>query len=203
MKKTTFKTLSILLAAVVLVAALPITAFAEAVNGTSSCQHTFEVTEYETYDECSNEYHKKILYRSRTCIWCGYEVIVEEDSYYEAHTPYDSYDEKYTFESRSKCRYTLYEIKTCIWCDFENTYEVYTYTKSHNTEEYYNTYYLSHSNEYHNTVGYLEDICLDCGEKINSYEEYNGLEYHEFDDSVDPEVDMEGVCILCGDEVSW
>ena len=25
----------------------------------------------------------------------------------------------------------------------------------------------------------------------------------EFDDTVDPEVDLEGVCILCGDEVSW
>lgn len=203
MKTITFKTLSILLAAVVLVAAMPITAFAEAVNGASSCQHTFEVTEYETYEACSNEYHHKTLYRSSTCIWCGYEVTVEEDSYDEDHTTYKTSYATYTYESRSSCRYTLFEDNTCIWCDFENTYEVYTYTKSHNTEEYYNTYYLSHSNEYHNTVGYLEDICLDCGEIINFYEEYNGLEYHEFDDSVDPEVDMEGVCILCGDEVSW
>ena len=203
MKTITFKTLSILLAAVILVAALPITAFAEGVNGTSSCQHTFEVTEYETYEACGNEYHQRTLYRSSTCIWCGYEVIVEGDSYYEAHTTYASYDEKYTFESRSSCRYTLYEIKTCIWCENENTIVVSTSTDDHNTEEHYNTYYSPHSNEYHSTVEYLEDVCLCCGEIINSYEEYFDLECHVFDDSVDPDVDLEGVCILCGDEVSW
>ena len=74
---------------------------------------------------------------------------------------------------------------------------------THNCETRYKTYYSTHSNEYHTTVEYLEESCLCCGKIINSYEEYFDLECHEFDDSVDPEVDTEGVCILCSDEVSW
>ena len=42
-----------------------------------------------------------------------------------------------------------------------------------------------------------------CGATINSYEEYFELECHEFGDTVDPEVDMEGVCTICDAEVSW
>lgn len=203
MKKFMFKALSIMLAAVLLVAALPIAAFAEEVNAVSSCKHFFEVNNYANCDNYSDAYHLKTLYSISTCILCGYEVIVEEDSYYEYHTTYMSYDETYTYESRSSCRYTLYEVNACIWCEYENKVVVDTSTDKHNTEECYTPYYSSHSNEYHMTTVYLEDICLCCGEIINSYEEYFELECHEFDDSVDPEVDLEGVCILCGDEVSW
>lgn len=156
MKKITFKTLSILLAAVLLVAAFHLATFAEEVSATSSCQHVFEATVSVTY----------------------------------------------TYESDTECLRTEKWVETCIECNFVNNYEVETYT-SHNIGECYNTYYSSHSNEYHIATEYLEEICLCCGGIINSYEEYSSLECHEFDDTVDPEVDLEGVCILCGDEVSW
>ena len=157
MKKITFKTLSILLAAVLLVVALHLSAFAEEVSATSLCQHIFDETE---------------------------SVV------------------SYRYESDSVCIRIVEVVEICQKCGLENTYVVENKT-SHHDEEFYNTYYSSHSNEYHMTTVYLEEICLCCGGIINSYEEYFELECHEFDDSVDPEVDLEGVCILCGDEVSW
>ena len=157
MKKITFKTLSILLAAVRLVAALPVAAFAEDASADSLCPHIFQKREYILYEKLSKSVCLREVYSWEVCVICG---ITVNDSY------------------KSELR-------------------------QHQCETRYSTYYSPHSNEYHSTVEYLEDICLCCGEIINSYEEYFDLECHVFDDSVDPDVDLEGVCILCGDEVSW
>jgi hypothetical protein len=157
MKKITFKTLSILLVAALLVAALPIAVYAEDASSDSSCPHFFQEREYIHYEYQSKSVCLREVYRWEQCVICGITVNY-------------SYDPEPT---------------------------------THNCETRYKTYYSTHSNEYHTTVEYLEEICLCCGKIINSYEEYFDLECHEFDDSVDPEVDTEGVCILCGDEVSW
>lgn len=112
MKRITFKTLSILLAAVILVAALPVTAFAEDV----SCRedpdglHTFNVRYFTTCVPEAQDYHRRIYYASLQCTLCGFSDVIELSS---------------------------------------------------------------------------------------------EREFHDFGDEVDPEVDMEGVCIICGDEISW
>ena len=112
MKKITFKTLSILLAAVLLVAALPVTAFAEDVSPCAirPCEHNFEVTYYAVRLPATNEYHYTTIHMIIVCTLCGY-------SYSDVGEPFP--------------------------------------------------------------------------------------EWHEFDDSVDEEVDMSGTCIYCGDYVSW
>ena len=112
MKKITFKTLSILLAAVLLVVVLPIAAFAEDV----SCRedpdglHSYDVRYYTVCVPASDEYHQRIIYASLKCTLCGDSAVIEISSESEAH---------------------------------------------------------------------------------------------DFGDEIDPEVDMEGVCIICGDEISW
>ena len=113
MKTITFKTLSILLAAVLLVAALPVTAFADDVSPSAirPCEHNYEVRTNISIDYISNELHRVREYYVVTCLWCG-----------------DSY----------------------ISNDVVDRYE-----------------------------------------------------YHEFDDSVDPECDMQGVCIYCNEMIYW
>ena len=50
-------------------------------------------------------------------------------------------------------------------------------------------------------TGYAADGDIRCGDI--RVEITPNFEYHEFDDSVDPEVDMEGVCIICGELIYW
>ena len=73
MKKSVFKTLSILLAAVLLVAALPITAFAEDVSPCAPpvCEHNYEEEFWYDYEYVTNEYHLAILFYSKECTICG------------------------------------------------------------------------------------------------------------------------------------
>ena len=111
MKKSAFKTLSILLAAVLLVVALPITAFAEDVSPCAPpvCKHNYEISYYFTHIPEADSHHIVVVYESWECVWCG---------------------DAFTYES--------------------------------------------------------------------AYEEG-----HDFGDEIDPEVDMSGVCIICGREVYW
>ena len=112
MKTITFKTLSILLAAVLLVAALPVTAFAEDVSPSAirPCEHNYVEEESPTYLYVSNTYHRVTVTLVKNCVWCDSSIFIRDTHY---------------------------------------------------------------------------------------------LELHEFDDSVDPEVDMEGVCIYCGEMIYW
>lgn len=98
MKMITFKTLSILLAVVILVAALPLAAFAD---GSITCrqdpvngEHNYQMTnEEETCVYASNEYHLIMMYKSYSCIWCG-KIHVEETPRFENHEFDDSVDEE-------------------------------------------------------------------------------------------------------------
>ena len=203
MKRFTFKTLSILMAAVLLVAALPNATFAEEASADSSCLHIFTVTECITYETPGLEVHCKTIYDWHICLLCDYDVMVIKDSVYEPHYTETSYEDSFHYYSKDEHRIIREIIKTCVLCQYIMPIETKHFYREHDTEEYYNTYYSSYSDEYHNKVVYLEEICVFCGAIINSYEEYFELECHEFEDTVDPEVDMEGVCTICGDEVSW
>ena len=157
MKKATFKTLSILLAAVILVAALHVTAFAEDVSPSAirPCEHNYVTRDDTTYVPVSDTAHLTTPYIVESCIWCGAANIFQGEPYFESHT-----------------------------------YDV----------SYYKTY-LYVCNEYHWTTEYEINTCV-CGDTlVEQGASYS--EWHEFDDSVDEEVDMNGVCIRCGEEVSW
>ena len=118
MKKFAFKTLSILLAAVLLAVAMPIAAFSEDVSPCNDSEHS------------------------------------------HAH---------------------IYE-----WCYTEYRYKFY-------------------SDEYHITQVYPAEGCVLCGliRSVDDTFDYDYLESHEFDESVDPEVDMEAVCIYCETTIYW
>jgi hypothetical protein len=157
MKKIMFKSLSILLAAVLLIVASSITVYAEDASPTSVCHHAFK--------------ENKFIF--------------------------------YSFKSKSVCVRNETSWEACISCGIVVNSNLKTDDITHDTEMQYTTYYSTHSNEYHNTVEYLEEFCICCEHIINSYEEYFALECHVFNDTVDPEYDTSGRCILCGDEVSW
>ena len=98
MKKITFKTLSILLAAVLLVAALPITAFAEDVSPCSvlSCEHLNTQVRHERfYDYVTNEEHMVYEYRLVFCLSCQ-ELVFSDwtDIWEESHTIDPSVDQE-------------------------------------------------------------------------------------------------------------
>ena len=98
MKKITFKTLSILLAAVLLVAALPVAAFAEDVSpcATLSCEH-LDIDKFSTYvyEYVSNEEHMVTEYYFKICADCR-EVIFADwvDIWEESHTIDPSVDQE-------------------------------------------------------------------------------------------------------------
>ena len=94
MKKFAFKTLSILLAAVLLVAALPLAAFAE--DSSSSALpnqahiHDFDLFYPKEFNYYSNEDHIVTLYEEQKCIECGWSIYKIALAYtYEQHT-YDT-----------------------------------------------------------------------------------------------------------------
>ena len=102
MKTITFKTLSILLAAVVLVAALPVTAFAEDVSPCAAlaCEHLKTQTTYEYfYEYVSNEEHKVYLYRFVVCLSCKDDIFSDWlDIWDEPHTIDPSVDQECEME---------------------------------------------------------------------------------------------------------
>lgn len=159
MKKIMFKTLSILLAAVLLVAALPIALFAEDVSHCAAvpCDHNIEIFSQETYVSYSIDYHLTTLYNVCYCSLC--ELVLD-----------------------------VAVIKR--------------YYESHNVEESRDKTYSPDSDAYHLTTEHVYETCICCGIEINSYE-IDSNETHVFEASVDPEVDMEGVCIYCGETIYW
>ncbi|MBR6579116.1 MAG: hypothetical protein IKK74_09245 [Clostridia bacterium] len=98
MKTITFKTLSILLAAVLLVAALPVTAFAEDVSPCAalSCEHPYtQETHPRFYKYVTNEEHMVYEYRFEVCLSCR-EVLYDDwvDIWEESHTIDPSVDQE-------------------------------------------------------------------------------------------------------------
>jgi hypothetical protein len=112
MKKITFKTLSILLAAVLLVAALPVTAFAEDVSPCAAlaCEHLNTRTAYEYfYDYISNDEHYVHEYRLEVCLDCRESNSRWVDSWEEQHTIDLSVDQEYEMEGPCiDCGETIY-----------------------------------------------------------------------------------------------
>ena len=160
MKRITFKILSILLAAVLLVAALPVVAFAENVSPCASfdCEHNFVEGCFETYNYVSTEKHLTTLYFAKYCTICAWTL-----EFYEAE--------------RDVVPHTI---------DEESIVETYSHTYE--------------SNECHYTETSISKMCILCGEINETHGSYN---LHEFDDSVDEEVDMQGICICCGEMIYW
>jgi len=95
MKKFAFKTLSILLAAVLLAAALPLAAFAEDVSmcDIRPCSHNYQESTDTTHVYVSNEYHLTTEYAFLVCVWCG-DSYTNETQNYEYHRFDDSVDEE-------------------------------------------------------------------------------------------------------------
>lgn len=98
MKKITFKTLSILLAAVLLVAALPVTAFAEDVSQCDalSCDHPNIKVDYSYfYEHITNDEHLVYEYRIEVCLSCR-DVVFDDwtDIWEEPHTIDPSVDQE-------------------------------------------------------------------------------------------------------------
>ena len=97
MKRITFKILSILLAAVLLVAALPVTAFA---GSSISCRqdpingdHSYGLNIWYAYEYISNEYHLIIEYNSQVCSICNKVInAAPVDYWYVEHLIDDSVD---------------------------------------------------------------------------------------------------------------
>lgn len=159
MKIIAIKIISVLLAVVVLVAALPLSVFAEDASACSvlQCEHNYEESFFESSSYVTNEHHLTTLYCVEYCSLCGSTLnITEMDSYLE----------------------------------------------SHNVEVSSDKTYLPDSDEYHITTEHIYETCICCGVEISS-REIESYETHEFDASVDPEVDMEGVCVCCGEMIYW
>lgn len=102
MKKFAFKILSILLAAALLVVALPTAVFAEDVSpcATPSCEHVNTRISYPTYYHyVTNEEHVAEEYYLEVCTRCE-EVIsyYELDSWFESHTIDPSVDQETEME---------------------------------------------------------------------------------------------------------
>ena len=113
MKKITFKTLSILLAAVLLVAALPVTALAEDVSPCAvlSCKHLNPRTSFiRYYDYISNEEHYVHEYRLVVCLDCDQMIEYEwTDKWEEQHTIDPSVDQECEMEGPCiDCGETIY-----------------------------------------------------------------------------------------------
>lgn len=97
---------------------------------------------------------------------------------------------------------TEYTITTCLLCgDYTVDYGE-SYVESHSVRAVTTKTYLYISNEYHRTeeTDIKVGVSCDCYEVVES--RYND-ELHEFSASVDPEVDMNGVCIRCHREIYW
>ncbi|MBQ3228869.1 MAG: hypothetical protein IJB43_09820 [Clostridia bacterium] len=85
MKTITFKTLSILLAAVLLVAALPVTAFANNVYAFIDPGHTTHLFEEYVWTECeffSVDWHEIATHTTKQCSVCG---ILSDDEVVRYH----------------------------------------------------------------------------------------------------------------------
>ena len=95
MKTITFKTLSILLAAVLLVAALPIVAFAEIVSPIDEdlCDHNCKWRYLKLYESDSDEYHTVTRFRDYYCTLCEEILDRQEIAVYdEDHNYGDAID---------------------------------------------------------------------------------------------------------------
>ena len=205
MKKITLKILPVLFAVAMLVVALPFSALAEDIGymNDSSHQHHYAVDDYVTFVFVSEEEHIKMTRSIYTCITCG-EVMYDDVFDYESHDnlngrikeEYESIDE----EKHNKIWYTY---GTCKWCGMYNSSKTDELEEDHTKEWCYNTIYDRFSNEQHCAIQCHDLICLWCGDLFDRNIIDSWYDWHEFDDSVDPEVDMDGVCILCGDAVSW
>ena len=94
MKKIAFKAMSVLLATVLLVAALPIAAFAEDVSPwvivcpfhvfDSSYEEIIGVEAIPSTNEASYTYHYQVVHRHNVCSSCGHEEI-DEIRYLQEH----------------------------------------------------------------------------------------------------------------------
>ena len=107
MKRIAFKILSILLAAVILVAALPVTAFAEDEYCSSSTngEHTFVVVgRYFITISISQESHLVENGDVVVCTWCGIEDTANSTYDVEDHDFGDEVDPEYAMSG------------TCIVC---------------------------------------------------------------------------------------
>lgn len=111
MKKATFKTLSILLAAVILVVVLPVTAFAEDVSPCNYdlCDHSciwIHITEHLPY---SDELHKNVSSRIYYCTLCHTPLDKQiKGVSYDYHV-FDSYDPEVDMQvSCTICGHTIY-----------------------------------------------------------------------------------------------
>jgi hypothetical protein len=158
MKKITFKTLSILIAAVILLAALPVTAFADDVSPCSilPCEHNYQMRESIRYVPLNEDYHHKIIDTINYCTWCGDSSVVSTVYILEDHSFVSTHNERYVYATNDHHYYIEEDVDTCLVCK---------------------------------------------GIYVEQQEPSRQL--HEFDDSVDPEVDMDGICIYCHEWISW
>ena len=101
MKTITFKTLSILLAAVILVAALPVIAFAEDVSPcvVYPCEHNVKVFDEYSHTWASNEFHYTLWIQVERCTLCEKIFDVWEVDYVlNGHCFDDSVDPEYDMQ---------------------------------------------------------------------------------------------------------
>jgi hypothetical protein len=100
MKTITFKTLSILLAAVLLVAALPVTAFADDVSicAAPECEHNYVEEESSTCLYVSNTYHRVTETLVKNCVWCESSITIRDNQYLALHEFDDSVDPEVDME---------------------------------------------------------------------------------------------------------
>lgn len=111
MKKATFKTLSILLAAVILVVALPVAVFAEDVSPCNNdlCDHNCIWRYLTEHIPFSDELHQNVSYRSYYCTLCGKELDKQPLGVsYDCHV-FGSYDPEVDMQvSCTICGHTIY-----------------------------------------------------------------------------------------------
>ena len=100
MKKFAFKTLSILLAAVLLMAALPVAAFAEDVStcAAPTCGHNINTKIDTHYEKISDAIHQVVIHETIYCTWCDYSELVNVYWYNEEHIFDNSVDPEVDME---------------------------------------------------------------------------------------------------------
>lgn len=205
MKNIMSKLMLVLFIVVLLVAALPFSALAENIDylSDSDHQHHFIVENRVTCEPVSEEEHITTLYSIYTCTVCA-KMFVDNESYHESHEYEGVYGEYYDLYSIREHLKVWFAYDICIWCGDVDIYTTDSCYEVHETEPYYYESWDPATNEYHLTKVNRDEICKWCGQTTGSGSVVASWhDWHEFDDSVDPEVDMDGVCIRCGDAVSW
>lgn len=205
MKRNVFKILSILLATMLFTMVLSFSVCAEEVSpcDASSHQHYFQVTTIETFNPISDQQHCRVIYKLYSCLTCDVDdIIVEEATYVEYHENEGSSYESYDYFSDDHHYKEWHVSITCIWCGENNDYITDSCFEYHEIDETLDTSYDYYSDEYHVKSVRYHAACLWCG-WVKSSSESTSNEWHDFGPYVDPEVDMEGVCIHCGAEIAW